>query len=93
MRCAGRFHQRIIKLSHGIGEQFFGVRAPDARFAWRSTDHCADNVSDGLGVEPALLQNLARQPFNPLSDRFVFGDGRHGVRRSGRLGHVKLHGW
>ena len=77
MRRGGGFLERLVKLSHGIGEQFFGVRAPDARFAWRSTCHGADNIPDGLGIEPALLQNLARQPFNPLSDRFVFGDGRH----------------
>jgi hypothetical protein len=51
------------------------------------------HLGDGLGVDPALLQNLARQPFNLLSDRLVFGDGRRGAsRRCGRLWHVILHG-
>src|SRR5262249_52399263 len=43
------------------------------RVARHWTDHGADNVSDGIGVEPALLQNLTGQPFNPFSDRLVFG--------------------
>jgi hypothetical protein len=48
------------------GEHFSGIRTTNGRVAGRSTDHGADNVSDGLGVDPALLQNLARQPFNPI---------------------------
>jgi hypothetical protein len=83
-----------IKPPHCIGEQFSGLGTAYGHVAGRSTDHGAHNVSDGLGVDPALLQNLARQPFNPLSDRLVFGHGRRGVsRRCGRLGHVMLHGW
>ena len=75
----------LIHLDSGRG-------TANGRVAGRLTHHGADNVSDGLGVDPALLQNLARQPFNPLSDRLVFGPGRRGVsRRCGRLGHVILH--
>ena len=93
MRCAGGLHERLVKRAHGVGEQFAGLGTAGGRVAGRLTHHGADNVSDGLGVDPALLQNLARQPFNPLSDRLVFGPGRRGVsRRCGRLGHVILHG-
>jgi hypothetical protein len=94
VRCAGGLHERLVKRPHCIGEHFSGIGTTNGRVAGRSTDHGTDNVSDGLRVDPALLQNLARQPFNPLSDRLVFGDGRRGVsRRCGRLGHVILHGW
>jgi hypothetical protein len=94
VRCASGLHERLVKPPHCIGEQFSGLDTANGRVAGSLTDHRADNVSDGIGVDPALLQNLARQPFNPLSDRLVFGHGRHGVsRRCGWLGHVMLHGW
>src|SRR5262249_54874283 len=57
----------------------------------RPTKDGTDNVPDRLGIDPALLQNLARQLFDAFSDRLVFDRGRRGVcRRCGRLRHVLL---
>ena len=48
-----------------------------------------DNVPDRLGIDPTLLQNLARQLFDAFSDRLLFDRGRRGVCcRCGRLRHV-----
>src|SRR5262249_5202743 len=72
VRCAGGRHERLVKPPYCIGEHFSGIVATNGRVAGRSTDHRTDNVSDGVRVDPALLQNLVRQPFNPLSAPLAF---------------------
>src|SRR5258705_6207708 len=93
MRCAGGFHERIVKLPHCFGEEFSGLRTDHRGTAGRPTKDGAGNLSDGLGIDPALLQNLARQLFDAFSDRLVFDRGRRGgCWRCGRLPHVLLLG-
>ena len=55
MRCAGGFHERIVKLPHCFGEEFSGLRTGHRGTAGRPTKDGADNLSDGLGIDPALL--------------------------------------
>jgi hypothetical protein len=89
MRCAGGFHERIVKLPHCVAEEFSGLRTGHGGTAGRPTKDGAGNLSDGLGIDPALLQNLARQLFDAFSDRRVFSRGWRRVRRGGgRLRHV-----
>jgi hypothetical protein len=62
-----------------------GLGAGNGRVARRSTDHGADNVSDRVGVDPTLLQNLAGQPFNPLPKLLLSSQAAQGAGRSGPL--------
>jgi hypothetical protein len=93
MRCAGGLRKRIVKLPHCIGEEFSGLGTAHEGSAGRPAKDGTDNVPNGLGIDPALLQNLARQLFDAFSDRLVFDRGRRGVcRRGGRIRHVMLLG-
>jgi hypothetical protein len=84
---------RTVKLPHCIGEEFSGLGTAHEGSAGRPAKDGTDNVPDGLGIDPALLQNLARQLFDAFSDRLVFDCGRRGVcRRCGRIRHVMLLG-
>jgi hypothetical protein len=93
MRCAGGFHERIVKLPHCFGEEFSGLRGGHCGTTGRPTKDGAGNLSDGLGVDPALLQNLARQLFDAFSDQLIFDRGRRAICcRRGWLRHVTLLG-
>src|SRR5262249_62001509 len=72
MRCAGGLYECIIKLLHGIGEEFSGLGTALFGTGGRPTKDGADNAPDGLRIDPALLQNLARQLFDAFSDRLGF---------------------
>jgi hypothetical protein len=54
MRSRGGPHERIVKLPHGFREEFSGFRA-GRRGAGRAAKDGASNVSDGVGIDPALL--------------------------------------
>src|SRR5262249_55141930 len=72
MRCAGGLHECIIKLLHGISEEFSGLSTALFGTGGRLTKDGADNAPDGFRIDPALLQNLARQLFDAFSDRRIF---------------------
>src|SRR5262245_477727 len=91
MRCAGGLYECIIKLLHCIGEEFSGLGTAHFGTGGRPTKDGADNAPDGFRIDPALLQNLARQLFDAFSDRLVFDHGTCGVGRGcSRLRHVML---
>jgi hypothetical protein len=93
MRCAGGFRERIVKFPHCFGEQFSGRRTGHLGTAGYPTKDGAGNLSDGLGIDPALLQDLARQLFDAFSDHLVFDRVRRGVCcRCGRIRHIILPG-
>lgn len=76
MRRARRFQERLIELPHGLGNHLAGLGIAHLRWGSPLTGHCANDVCDGPGVDPALLENLAGQVSNPLPDCEVFV--RHG---------------
>src|SRR5262249_14390850 len=93
MRGAGGFHERIVKLPHCFGEEFSCLRTGHRGTAGRAAKDGTDNLSDGVGIDPALLQNLARQRFDAFADRLVFDGGTRGICcRYGGLWHVMLRG-
>src|SRR5262249_31808470 len=59
-------------------EEFWGRRTGRCGTGRRPTKDGAGNLSDRLGIDPALLQDLARQLFGTFSDRLVFDRGRCG---------------
>src|SRR5262249_60646993 len=81
MRCAGGLHECIIKLLHGISEEFSGLSTALFGTGGRLTKDGADNAPDGFRIDPALLQNLARQLFDAFSDRRIFDPCTWGLAR------------
>ena len=56
----GEIHvARLIEFAHRIGELFPGLLTAGRRLLGPLAGHGANDVRDGLGIDPALLQNPA----------------------------------
>ena len=60
MRRAGGFQERLVEAPHRIGERSRASALPAVALLAPLTGQGANNISDGLRIHPALLQNLAR---------------------------------
>src|SRR5262249_20961803 len=55
VRYARGLYECLVKFSYCVGEQLSGLGTADGRVARHSTDYGANDVSDCLRVDPALL--------------------------------------
>ena len=72
MRRVRGVQKGLVKVPHGTGEHLAGLGLASRRLAGLLTGHTANNLPDSLGVDTALLQNLAGQCSDLLSDGLVF---------------------
>jgi hypothetical protein len=91
MRRTGRFLERVIQVSDGIREAFARLGFARGRRTGWLTGERANHRAKGVGIDPALLQNLVRHGPDLVSDGLVF-PGPGVSRRPSWLTHGLLPG-